>query len=170
MAVRERIQLMNPDRIRRTADRMAYEIAESNREEKNITLLGIDERGLSVASLVGQSLRQIYSSEKIIVHSIRIRSKSEKSTEKLDIDPNTYLLIVDDVIFSGRTMFEALMEISAHISPDEIHTLVLVDRGHRKYPVRADFVGLNSPTKLKEHVSVQADETGPQQVVLIREE
>jgi pyrimidine operon attenuation protein/uracil phosphoribosyltransferase len=93
---------------------------------------------------------------------------SQQMLEQLDnLDiKNSYPIVVDDVIFSGKTMFSALKLVTDHKSVSEIHTAVLIDRGHRKFPIRAEFCGMELPTKLDEHVSVMVDGDNVEKVVL----
>lgn len=162
------ITLMNENRIGRTLHRMAYEIAESNREDKKILLAGVSKRGHVTALLLADALRKVYDTQKVEVVSDPLESLKKKKLLNTTFNSSSYLLIVDDVIFSGRTMFEALIDLATDNIPGEIHTLVLVDRGHRKFPIQADFVGLNCPTKLKEHVTVVTGKGSLKRVVLKR--
>lgn len=157
---------MDTERVMRTLKRMAYQIAESNRENRQVILLGIEKRGYTVAQQLKVFLEEIYGQSFPLV----------RVTEGMDLeqDPGitasklqeAYLLLVDDVIFSGQTMFTALNRVYEVFRFNEIHTAVLVDRGHRRFPIQAQFVGLELSTKLKEHVSVILQEEKIQKVVL----
>ena len=146
--------LMDSERISRSLNRMAHEIAEHNGEDTPIDLFGINDRGYVVAVALEKILAPMFN-DKVRLFQLPLKKKNTHSDlEDISLPDESYPVIVDDVIFSGKTMFEALNIISSHMSPSEIHTAVLVDRGHRKFPVEAEFYGMELPTKLDEHVSV----------------
>lgn len=148
--------LMDAQRIHRSAKRMGYEIIEQNNSNYPILLFGIDHRGYAVAQLLEQVLTKIFEGT---VRSIQYPLENETNQDALnnlgaEEVENSFPIVVDDVIFSGETMFRALKNISDKLKPEEIHTAVLVDRGHRRFPIQAEFYGMKLPTKLNEHVSV----------------
>lgn len=154
MEATDSITLMTPSRIQRSLHRMAHEINEVNKADKSILLIGIDQRGLVVANALEHILSGVSDKE---VEAHPLKTGKEASNQQLDIaakDANNLIIIVDDVIFSGRTMFHALRVTANKLDPSEIHSAVLIDRGHRKFPINAEFCGLQLPTKLDEHVSV----------------
>ena len=154
MSSKSGLVLMNRERILRSLKRMAHEIAEQNVDDAPIDLFGIDERGYAVAKALENVLNPIVSDE-VRLFQLKLKEKgSPPALEDIDLQTNHYFVIVDDVIFSGRTMFEALTTISNSKEPSEIHTAVLIDRGHRKFPIKAEFCGMELPTKLDEHVLV----------------
>jgi len=158
------ITLMDRSRVKRSLKRMAYQIAEDNRNNKEMLLIGIDERGYILAGELSGILSGIYDEEIPLVHWSR---EDGLAKEEIKNDPgNCYVLVIDDVIFSGRTMFKALTGISGKVDLEEIHTAVLVDRGHRKFPVQSQFTGMELATKFKEHVSVKTGEGQITEVVL----
>ncbi|MFH5830805.1 phosphoribosyltransferase family protein [Halalkalibaculum sp. DA384] len=156
---------MDSDRVGRTLKRMAYQVSEDNRQDRDIFLFGIGSRGFAVASRLNAYLADIYGTEFVLT-----RLDPQKTLSGKKISPRRlrecYLLVVDDVIFSGHTMFTTLNHIYDFFSFDEIHTAVLVDRGHRRFPIQAQFVGLELSTKLKEHVSVVVQQEKVEKVVL----
>ncbi len=156
---------MDRERVRRTLKRMAYQISEDNREDRDIFLIGIEERGFVVASQLHEYLAGIYNREFPLVQIGQKQPLSEKHISPSQIR-ESYPLVVDDVIFSGQTMFTTLNHVYDYVAFDEIHTAVLIDRGHRTVPVQAQFVGLELATKLKEHVSVVLQHEQVQKVVL----
>lgn len=156
---------MNSKRVARTLQRMAYQISEDNRENRDICLLGIGSRGYVVATRLRSYLTDIYDTEFPLIQLQSDQSLSENGISR-DTLKDSYLLVVDDVIFSGQTMFTMLNYIYDFVSFDEVHTAVLVDRGHRRFPIQAQFVGLELSTKLKEHVSVIVQEKEVEKVVL----
>lgn len=162
------IVLMNRERISRSLNRMAHEIAEHNVGDVPIELFGIDGRGYAVAKALQDSLKPIFN-DKVRLSKLRLKEKSSRpALEDIELEDKLYPVIVDDVIFSGKTMFEALKSISNHMKPAEIHTAVLIDRGHRKYPIKAEFYGMELPTKMDEHVSVVVENQHLQNVKLTK--
>ena len=161
------ILLMSPERVQRSLNRMAYQIAEDNRDASGILMFGLKERGYAVARVLANKLRNISSSE---VNLVRL---SESSSQKLKDgsdgrNKERYTVVVDDVIFSGRTMMGAVQKIMQQLNSPILRTATLVDRGHRSMPVEATFTGLELPTKLDEHVSVRVDKERVEKVVLSR--
>lgn len=160
--------LMDEDRISRSLKRMAHEIAEQNIADRPIVLFGINERGYVIAQTLANILNSIFEND---IKAIQLPIKGGNATqvfEQVD-DENAgspFLIVVDDVIFSGQTMFTALKKITDHLHPAEIHTAVLVDRGHRKFPVKAEYTGMELPTKLNEHVAVVVGKEQAQEVIM----
>lgn len=148
--------LMDKDRIDRSLKRIAYQIREQNREDKPIFILGIDDRGFAISQKLAEFLESL-TGNNVQTERIAIKDKKEPDTANVSGLPadNSYLVIADDVIFSGRTMFQALKSVSEKLGAQEIHTVALVDRGHRQLPIMAEFSGIELPTKLNEHVSVK---------------
>lgn len=157
--------LMNEQRIKRSLKRIAYQVAEDNRDNKEIVVLGINDRGYAVADSLKAYLSDLAEGE-VECHQIAVGEENEvKDATSLG---NKYVLLVDDVIFSGTTMFKALSTISGKEIPDEVHTATLIDRGHRKLPVYAQFTGMELPTKLNEHVDVIVKDQKPERVILAK--
>lgn len=168
MGSEKRLVLMDSDRIRRSFKRMAHEIVEKNSENRAVLFWGIDERGYAVALALADILRAISVIDVEVLqlplkHGSPLNALKEFEPEKVQ---DKYLIVVDDVIFSGKTMFEALKKISESLKPIELHTAVMVDRGHRKFPIKAEFYGMELPTKLNEHVSVVVDGKNVKKVLL----
>lgn len=154
-----RITLMDADRIQRSLNRMAHEIAEKNSNDRLVLLVGIDDRGFAVARTLRDLLASMFE-EPVKVVQLRLKNGTDAASlqELVEEDIGEHFIItVDDVIFSGQTMFEALKCISEVLHPTEIHTAALVDRGHRCFPIKAEFCGMELPTKLNEHVSVTVE-------------
>lgn len=155
--------LMNEKRIERSLKRIAYQVVEDNRDNKEILVLGINDRGYAVADSLEAYLSDLAEGG-VECHQILVGDENEvKGAASFS---NKYVLLVDDVIFSGTTMFKALSTISGKEIPDEVHTATLIDRGHRKLPVYAQFTGMELPTKLNEHVDVIMKDHKPERVVL----
>jgi len=160
--------LMDKQRISRSIKRMAYEIIEKNASNRPVVLFGIDQRGYAVAKLLDKILANISDKE---VQTVQLSLTSDVTEETLDTwssrDGDTkFMIVVDDVIFSGKTMFRALQEIADKLAPSEIHTAVMIDRGHRQFPIRAEFYGMELPTKVNEHVAVVVNEMHVEEVIL----
>jgi pyrimidine operon attenuation protein/uracil phosphoribosyltransferase len=168
--------LMDEQAMARAIRRIAHEIIERNKGLDNMILVGIHTRGVPLAQRLGQELNTI---ENIAVPTYDLdisayRDDNKKSTISA-IDSGSRLVdaggktivLVDDVLFTGRTVRSALNAIMDLGRPHFIELAVLVDRGHRELPIRADYVGKNVPTSRREDVSVQFKEIdGCDQVVL----
>ncbi len=152
METTDELVLMSGRRIERSLKRIAHQILEANREGKPITLFGIRERGYAVAETLLGYL------ENLCDYNLSLQPIDLEADKPLEDDLSLeaqYILLVDDVIFSGTTMFKALNLLFERGGADQIHTVALVDRGHRKFPVTAEFIGMDLPTKLDEHVTVE---------------
>lgn len=160
--------LMDRERILRSLNRMAHEVAEHNVDDFPIDLFGIDERGYAVAGALANFLNPIFNDEVRLFQLPLKQETSHNFLEDIELSNNHYPVIVDDVIFSGKTMFKALKIISTFINPTEMHTAVLVDRGHRQFPIKAEYYGMELPTKLDEHVTVVVEDKQLQNVKLIK--
>lgn len=156
-----RIDLMPKAHLNRAVLRMAYQILEDHKGAAPIQLFGIHVRGYALARTLARALEPI-STQPVSVHRI--------TEEPVSPDPDSYVVLVDDVLFSGNTMFGALKALTLERVPKVLRVAVLVDRGHRILPIQPDFVGLESPTKFNEHVDVVFDAAGePDSVVLRRD-
>lgn len=156
-----RIELMPKAHMKRAITRMAYQILEDHKGTAPIQIFGIHIRGYSLAKTLATALSPI-SPKPVTVHRI--------GDEPIRPDPDSYVVLVDDVLFSGSTMFKALRLLTQDTMPNAIRVAVLVDRGHRALPIYPDFTGLVSPTKFNEHVEVVFDAAGdPDSVVLLRD-
>lgn len=156
-----RIELMPKAHMKRAITRMAYQILEDHKGEAPIQIFGIHVRGFSLAKTLADALSPI-SPQPVTWHRI--------GEETVEPDPNSYVVLVDDVLFSGNTMFNALKRLTINTMPKVLRVAVLVDRGHRVLPIHPDFTGLVSPTKFNEHVEVVFDSDGnPDSVVLQRD-
>lgn len=163
----ESVVMMNRRRIERALKRMALEVVEQAGDEDQILLLGIKERGMAVANQLGRYLSE---TSGFVVDVDPIDVEADNGFDYNRQEAPGLVLLVDDVIFSGRTFFRALRQISEAWEqlPEQLFGAVLIDRGHRKMPVEARFVGMHLSTKLKEHVEVAVKEGEADQVVLYR--
>jgi pyrimidine operon attenuation protein/uracil phosphoribosyltransferase len=139
----------------RKIQRMAYEIAERNILEKQIILAGIKENGLIIAKLLHGFLKEIFKGEMIVIE-IELDKKNPKNISlSNDIDfGNKIVIIIDDVVNSGKTLLYALLPF-LNFYPKKIQTLVLVERSHKEFPVSPDYVGLSISTALSEKIIVE---------------
>lgn len=148
------IELMSHARLKRSLRRIALEIIEQQAEQNPLILFGVNERGFYVAERIAHYLAEFSSLETSPIRVDANHNELTASDEKISTD-NCFVVVVDDVIFSGTTMREALDLIDDLGKPASIHIATLVDRGHRRYPIEPDFTGMNHPTKLDEHVEVR---------------
>lgn len=155
--------MMDRDRVARSLKRISYQIVEANRTDRPLILAGLGDRGGVMAAQLAEILAELFQ-EDISTLTLPKDGSGAPDPELFSGDP--FPLVVDDVIFTGETMFKALNQLSNHMDMDEVHTVALVDRGHRKFPVLAEFVGMNIPTKLREHVSVKIENGVISKVVL----
>lgn len=163
--------------ITRALTRIAHEILEGNRGADDLVVLGIPTRGVHLADRLGTLLGSI-SGQTVPVGSVDVtlyrddlrrqptRSPRPTQIPAGGIDGKTVVL-VDDVLYSGRTIRAALDALSALGRPRVVRLAVLVDRGHRELPIRADYVGKNLPTSLAERIFVRLVETDDDDSVAI---
>jgi pyrimidine operon attenuation protein/uracil phosphoribosyltransferase len=165
--------------IRRMLTRIAHEIVERNKGTEDLVLVGIRRRGVPLAHRIRALIRDIEGSEvplgslDITLYRDDLQTIAQqpvvRTTEiPVDIDGKTVVLI-DDVLFTGRTVRAALDALIDLGRPASIQLAVLVDRGHRELPIRADFVGKNVPTSRREIVAVLLEEEDGQDAIQIRE-
>jgi len=168
---------MDDLQIHRTIQRIAHEIVERNKGVENIILVGIQKRGVPLAERLAETIEQ-FEGVRVPVGAIDITLYRDdlqmisqvpivgETAIKGDIT-GRIIILVDDVLFTGRTVRAALDELIDFGRPSAIQLAVLVDRGHREFPIRADFVGKNVPTSQNETVEVLlAEIDGEEQVVL----
>ena len=165
--------LLDQNDIARALKRIAHEIVERNRGVENVVLIGIPTRGLPLAGRIADNLEAI-EGHRVLVGALDIslyrddynlRSSAPQPTKiAFDIAGKTVVL-VDDVLFTGRTIRAALDALNDLGRPSRVQLAVLVDRGHRELPIRADFVGKNAPTSREEQVRVLVTELGGEDIV-----
>lgn len=156
-----RTVLMTPERVRRTLTRLAYEVVERNRGVDGLIVFGLKERGAALARLLADALAEA-GGQPVEVHPLRIAAfRDDRPGEAPSPLPQDApdaeghdVLLVDDVLFTGRTARAALDAVLQYGRPRSIRLVALVDRGHREVPVQPDFVGRVVPTKHAERVVV----------------
>jgi len=163
--------------ISRALTRIAHEILERNKGAGDLLLLGIPSRGVPLAQRLADRIAAVEGSE-VMVGSLDVtmyrddlRLKPARALEHTDLPDEgiegRIVVLVDDVLFSGRTIRAALDALGDIGRPGRVQFAVLVDRGHRELPIRADYVGKNLPTSAGERVRVRLDETDGSDAVCI---
>ena len=175
--------VMDADRVGRTLTRIAHEVVERNRTLDDLALVGIRSRGEHLARRLAEQLQQI-AGRAVPTGALDITLYRDdlmrqavgpqplvRSTEiPFSID-DRIILLVDDVLYTGRTVRAALDALIDFGRPQAIQLVVLVDRGHRELPIKADYVGKNLPTSRRESVQVRLEEVdGDDEVVINGEE
>ena len=149
--------IIEKEQFERTLKRMTHEIIEKNDDLNNVILFGIEKKGLPIATYISEL---IYKFENIKVDVLPIDISYHRDDHKRiqgnvninTIIDNKTIILVDDVLFTGRSVRSAMDALMDSGRPAKIMLAVLVDRGHRELPIRADVVGKNIPTSSKEHV------------------
>jgi len=163
--------------ISRALTRITHEILERNRDASDLVILGIPRRGVPLAARIADRIDDVegitmpYGSLDITMYRDDLRMRPARTLEHTDIPArgvdDAIVVLVDDVLFSGRTIRAALDALNDLGRPRAVQLAVLVDRGHRQLPIRADFVGKNLPTSLAEQVQVHLSETDGDDAVTI---
>jgi pyrimidine operon attenuation protein / uracil phosphoribosyltransferase len=170
-------ELLDKKDIERAVTRMAHEIIEKNKGIKELCLVGIQRGGVHIANRISVKLREIEGSGipvgtlDIALYRDDINIKKEQPVVRRTQVPceieNRKVVLVDDVLFTGRSIRAAMDAIMDLGRPSAIQLAVLVDRGHRELPIKADFVGKNIPTSMDETVTVQLAEDGTEDRVVL---
>ena len=174
--------VMDADRMARALTRMSHEILERNRGLDEIALVGIRTRGVPLARRISRSLHEINGDDvptgalditlyrdDLMRHPVGPQPLVRRTEIPFSIDDRK-ILLVDDVLYTGRTIRAALDALIDFGRPQAIQLVVLVDRGHRELPIKADYVGKNLPTSLKQSVQVHLQEIDGRDEVLIEGE
>ena len=171
--------LMDEQGVRRALTRISHEIVEKNKGVEDIVLVGIRTRGVPIAKRLADMIEQIEGVRPPVgilditlyrddLSTLSYQPIVRPTTMPVDIDRKV-IVLVDDVLYTGRTIRAALDAIMDMGRPQSIELAVLVDRGHRELPIRADFVGKNVPTASRESIAVLVNELDGEERVVIRE-
>jgi pyrimidine operon attenuation protein / uracil phosphoribosyltransferase len=180
VAGRDGLAVLEAEEIRRALTRIAHEILERTHGGEEVILLGIPTRGVPLARRLAARIGEFEGLEvpcgslDVTMHRDDLRLHPARALGRTDlpvggVDGKT-IVLVDDVLYSGRTVRAALDALTDLGRPRAVQLAVLVDRGHRELPIRADYVGKNLPTSQRELVRVLLSEVDGQDVVLIGEE
>ncbi len=172
--------VMDADRIGRTLTRIAHEIVERNRVVKDLALVVVRTRGVHLARRLARSLHEITGDEiptgalditlyrdDLMRQAVGPQPLVRRTEIPFSIDDRR-ILLVDDVLYTGRTTRAALDALIDFGRPRSIQLIVLVDRGHRELPIKADYVGKNLPTSLEESVQVYLQESDNRDEVVLQ--
>jgi pyrimidine operon attenuation protein/uracil phosphoribosyltransferase len=172
---------MDADRIARTLTRIAHEIVERNKGVEDLALVGVRTRGVHIARRLAEQLRVIAGQDvptgalditlyrdDLMRHPVGPQPVVRRTEIPFSID-NRKILRVDDVLYTGRTTRAALDALIDFGRPRAIQLIVLVDRGHRELPIKADYVGKNLPTAVGESVQVLLAESDDRDAVLLQQ-
>lgn len=178
--LREKAQILDEEQIRRALTRIGHEIIERNRGTDKLLLIGIYTRGVPLARRLARIIKSIEGADVVVgMLDISLYRDDLSVVDEQPIVSHTdipvgvegqIVVLVDDVLFTGRTARAALDAVIDLGRPELIQLAVLVDRGHRELPIRADYVGKNLPTSRREIVSVRLRETDDEDQVVILEE
>ena len=168
MEYRTKATVMDAEAISRAVTRIAHEILEANKGASGIALVGIVTRGAVLAEILAEKIREIEGAE-VGVGTLdisfyrddlatRLSPEVHRSDIPFDVE-GMNIILVDDVLYTGRTIRSAMDAIMDYGRPCSIQLAVLVDRGHRELPIRADFVGKNVPSSSRERVKVYFEAT-----------
>ncbi|MBK8627835.1 MAG: phosphoribosyltransferase [Saprospiraceae bacterium] len=157
------MQVLNQYQIHEKIIRLSYEILENNLEEDTIILAGINNNGFRFAELLGNSLKSI-TNKKIVLSRIRLNPAKplgtpvETNLSQTDIEDKA-IIVVDDVANTGRTIFYAF-KVYMDVIPKKLEVAVLVDRKHKLFPIKVDYVGLSLATTVQEHIKADLQNAG----------
>lgn len=163
--------------IDRIITRLCYQITEANQNLNEIVLIGVHRRGVPLAARIRKKINEILNKE-LYQGSLDISFHRDDYRERLELpevrgtDINISLemktvILIDDVLYTGRTIRAAMDELNSFGRPSRVQLAVLVDRGHRELPIKADFVGKNIPTNEGEHVDVELVEIDGKDAIYI---
>jgi pyrimidine operon attenuation protein/uracil phosphoribosyltransferase len=163
------MKILNQRQIQQKIQRLAIEILENNYEEDELILAGINNRGYRFAQLLQTELEQL---NKVPIRMTRIRlNPAAPLDEDIQLEmpmselTGRAIIVIDDVANTGRTIFYACKPI-LDVLPKKVEVAVLVDRTHKSFPIKVDYVGLSLATTLKDNIDVQIERTGERAVFL----
>jgi pyrimidine operon attenuation protein / uracil phosphoribosyltransferase len=163
------VPILDAEAIRRALQRIAHEIIERNPQLEGVVLAGIPSRGVAIARRIAAFVREIEKADvdtgviDVAMHRDDVGTRKELPVVRASKLPvpleDRTVIIVDDVLYTGRTVRAAMDAINSFGRPARIQLAVLVDRGHRELPIRPDYVGKNLPTATHEQIQVRLEET-----------
>ena len=173
----ERSKILNAESFDRARMRISHEILERNPDEKELCIVGVLRRGATLAAQIAENLKKL-SDIKLYTGTLDItfyrddlgKQALDPSLNHTNVDfdvEGKTVIIVDDVLYTGRTARAAMDAVIALGRPRKIQLAVLIDRGHRELPIRGDYVGKNVPTSRKEIIAVRVPEYDGQKEVVI---
>lgn len=170
----EKAEILDAKAAARAIARISYEILEKNKGIENLCIIGILSKGAYIAESLAKKIREVEGKSievgMLDITSFRDDNKEISEQDKTDIPfdvNNKKIVLVDDVIYTGRSTRAAIDAIMKRGRPQNIQLAVLIDRGHRELPIRADYVGKNLPTSRDEIVRVCIDDNGIVEKVII---
>jgi pyrimidine operon attenuation protein/uracil phosphoribosyltransferase len=175
------VSIMDAAAIQRALRRIAHEIIEQNADLKSVALAGIPLRGVEISRRIAGFIRDVAKTEvetgvvDVAMHRDDVGTRAALPIVRASKLPTPLegrtVIIVDDVLFTGRTVRAAMDAISSFGRPARIQLAALIDRGHRELPIRADYVGKNLPTAAREQIQVRLQESDgePDAVWLLKE-
>ena len=179
--MKEKAKILDKTAIEKAITRIAHEILEKNAEKEKIAIIGIKYRGAFLAERIVKAIKSINDLD-VPIGSVDITLYRDDLTQvaeqpvlhstEIDFDlDGKIVVLVDDVLFTGRTIRCALDQLIDFGRPQNIQLAVLIDRGHRELPIRADYVGKNIPTSPEETIEVLLEESdGKDEVVVVEKE
>ena len=176
---KDKATLLDKKQINKTLIRLAHEIIEKNSNLDNVAIIGIRTRGDIIANRLCSIIKEITGSS-LNLGSIDVtfyRDDFETNLGSPKIGPSEILfninkknvILIDDVLYTGRTIRAAMEELFSLGRPDKIQLAVLIDRGHRELPIKANYIGKNYPTSFNEHIHVYVDEVDNEESVKLLE-
>ncbi len=174
--LREKAQIMDSVAMRRAIARISFEIIERNRGVENLCIIGIMSRGAQLAERIAAKIEEVEGQPIPVGYVDITRFRDDRETRAEGDNTSIQfaltgkkLVLVDDVIYTGRSVRAAIDAIMERGRPDSIQLATLVDRGHRELPIRADYIGKNLPTSKDETVRVLVSERDGEDKVIILE-
>ena len=169
--------IIDNETLKRTLRRLSYEIIEKNKDLENVCLLGIKTKGINLANLIQDNIIKIDGNKletgyiDITPYRDDIESDIPKSVNKETVNfdvTDKVVILVDDVLYTGRTIRASMDAVIDLGRPKRIELLVLVDRGHRELPIRANYIGKNIPTSKDETIKVTITDLSQDDKVIIK--
>ncbi len=165
----QKVLILNNEQVSRKIDRIAYQIYENNFEEGTVMIAGIVDRGYLLASKIAEKLKSISDLNIELVKLVPERNNmiaGDVKMQPLKSVENKSIVVVDDVLNTGTTLIHCLKHFLSH-PVKKLATAVLVDRNHKDFPVKVDFIGLQVSTTMKEHIQVEFGVDGKTEAYLV---